>query len=126
MVKKTRYNISDAEWEVMKTLWKKSPLTSNEVVKRLSGGVKWHPNTIKTMLDRLVAKRVLGYDKRGRERLFSPLRTEAECVQEESDSFLKRVFAGAVRPMMAHFVKNQKLTPEDIRELKQILRSKGK
>jgi len=110
----------------MKVLWKKYPLTSNEVVERLSGDANWHPNTIKTMLTRLVDKGALRYEKEGRERLFSPLRTEAECIQEESESFLKRVFAGAVRPMVAYFVKNQKLTPEDIRELEQILRSKGK
>jgi len=124
MSKKPNINISDAEWEVMKVLWKKSPLTSNEVAERLPGSVKWHINTIKTMLSRLAAKRTLGYEKQGRERLFYPLRTEAECVQEESESFLKRIFNGAVRPMVAYFVKNQKLTPDDIRELEQILRNK--
>ena len=47
--------ISDAEWVVMRVLWKKSPLTTNEVVAAVQPGSDWKPKTIHTLLNRLVA-----------------------------------------------------------------------
>ena len=48
--------ISDAEWEVMKSVWDHGPLTAGEVVSRLEAQTRWHPRTIKTLLARLVKK----------------------------------------------------------------------
>ncbi len=117
--------ISESEWEVMKLLWGKSPLTANDVVKMLPQKT-WKPKTIKTLLNRLVKKQALGYEKKGREYDYYPLVKEAECVKAESRSFLQRVYGGATKPMLAAFLESEKLSPEDIKELKKILNQKGR
>jgi BlaI family penicillinase repressor len=115
-------HISEAEWEVMKICWGKSPVTSQEVIDALSVHQKWHPKTIKTLLNRLVKKRALGFKKEGRAYLYQPLVAERDCVTAESKSFLDRVFGGSLKPMLTHFVENRKLSPEEIAELKKLLK----
>ncbi|KJR44833.1 Beta-lactamase repressor BlaI [Desulfosporosinus sp. I2] len=115
-------NISDAEWEVMKICWLKSaPCTANEVIKALEQSTDWKPNTIKTLIGRLVKKGALAYQEDGRVYLYKPLVTEEECVKVESKSFLTRVFGGALKPMLVTFLKEEKLSQDEIEELKQLL-----
>jgi len=115
-------NISAAEWEVMKICWLKSaPCTANEIVKVLEQSTDWKPNTIKTLIGRLVKKGALGFKEEGRVYIYNSLVTEQDCIQAESKSFLTRVFGGALKPMLVTFLQEEKLSQEDIEELKQLL-----
>jgi BlaI family penicillinase repressor len=116
--------ISESEWLVMKTIWNENPITSNRVVEVLSGSTPWKPKTIKTLLNRLVKKEAVGYESKGREYHYYPLIEERVLVKSESRSFLKRVFGGAVKPMLATMVESEDLSREDIEELKGILDKK--
>ncbi len=118
--------ISEAEWQVMKLLWGRHPLTANKIVELLSSAKPWKPKTVKTLLNRLVNKKALGYETKGREYHYYPMVSEVECARVESRSFLERVYGGAVTPMLAAFIENGELTTEEIEELKQILERKGR
>ena len=48
--------ISNAELELMKSLWAQQPLTVGQIIERVKQSNDWHDNTIKTMLNRLVKK----------------------------------------------------------------------
>ena len=118
--------ISETEWEIMKICWNQPAATAQEIIGALTAQDKWHPKTVKTLLNRLVKKRALGFKKEGRAYLYHPLVTEKNCVAAESRSFLGRVFGGSLSPMLAHFVENQKLSPGEIAELKALLKQKDK
>ena len=113
--------ISDSEWEVMRILWAENPLTANRIVERLTATTPWKATTIRTLINRLVEKKAIGYEKKDREHHYYPLASESECVQAESRSFLGRVYRGALNPILAAFMENGKLSPEDIKQLKRIL-----
>ena len=118
-------NISDAEWEVMKICWFKSaPCTANEIVKALEQSADWKPNTIKTLIGRLVKKGFLGFQEKGRAYLYHPLVAEEDCIKAESKSFLTRVFGGAIKPMLVTFLQEEKLSQTEIEELKQLLEAR--
>jgi BlaI family penicillinase repressor len=115
-------SISDAEWEVMEILWgSASPLVANDVVERLAKKNRWSPRTVKSLLNRLVKKRALGFETEGKRYLYFPSVSRDDCVRSRSKSFVASVFGGAVGPMLAHFVSEAPLTPEEIRELKEML-----
>lgn len=118
--------ISEAEWEVMKICWGRSPVSAQEIIDALAAQNDWHPKTIKTLLNRLVKKRALGFKKDGRAYLYHPLIAEKDCVSAESRSFIDRVFGGSLKPMLAHFVESRQLSPEEIAELKTLLKQKEK
>lgn len=109
----------------MKVVWSKAPCSAGEIIETLAAAdPTWHPKTIKTFLNRLVRKKVLGFRKEGRAYLYRPLVTERECIDAASDSFLERVFGGSLKPMLAHFVEHKKLSGEEIRELRRVLEGK--
>jgi len=118
--------ISEAEWEVMRVLWDESPLTANKIVEKLTATTRWKATTIRTLINRLVEKNVLGYEKKGREFHYYPLVGEVDCIRAESNSFLRRVYRGALTPILSAFMENEELSPEDAEELKRILRKKGR
>ena len=113
--------ISEAEWEVMKVLWKTSPRTANEIVKELKGRTHWKRETIRTLINRLVQKKTLGFEKKGRQYHYFPRVTEAEGIKAEAESFVKRIGGGSIEPMLAAFVEEKQLSAEKIARLKSIL-----
>jgi BlaI family penicillinase repressor len=117
--------ISSAEWVVMQVLWRQAPLSALEVFEALEGQADWHPKTVRTLLGRLLAKGVLRREKRGGVYRFSPEATQEKCVHEESVSFLQRCFGGSARPMLAHFIERENLTPQDIESLRAMLDQKS-
>jgi BlaI family penicillinase repressor len=119
--------ISDSEWDVMNVLWSaESPLSANEVVERLAGLRDWNPRTVKTLLNRLINKGALAYDAEGKRYLYRPRVSREQCVRDETRSFLSRVFAGALGPMLLQFVAQAKLTPDEVEALKRLLDKKAK
>jgi BlaI family transcriptional regulator, penicillinase repressor len=122
MGKKTPH-ISEAEWEVMRVAWTRGSVTAQDVVDALADR-EWSPRTVKTLLNRLKTKGALGYEARGKAYVYRPAVRMEDCVREESQSFLDRVFAGATAPLLAHFVKRAKLTRGEIDELRKILGEK--
>lgn len=122
----TTPKISEAEWEVMEILWRRSPLTALEVVRELAPRKHWKDQTIRTMLGRLVRKKALTFRTDGKIYFYRPLVTRQHCVRVESRSFLDRVFAGAAQPLLAQMVQEARLSREEIAELKRLLVAKQK
>lgn len=105
----------------MKVLWARSPLTALEIIESLRESESWQVSTVKTLLGRLYRKKVLGIERQKNLFLYRPLITEEACLQTESETFLDRFFGGSARTLMAHFARREKLTPEDLAELRRIL-----
>jgi BlaI family penicillinase repressor len=113
--------ISDAEWQVMNVIWEGQPMTSQDVVVRLSGQADWAPATVKTMLHRLVKKNVLTYELDGNRYVYRSRVRQANCVKQAGRSFLDRVFGGESASLLAHFLRSSKLSAEEISQLRQML-----
>ena len=118
--------ISESEWEVMKIIWNKKEVTSNEIIEKLKDKKDWKAATIKSLISRLLNKEAISFNKKGKEYIYYPLIEEKKTVIEESISFINRVFDGSISDLLLNFVKLEKLTEEDIDELKEILNSKNK
>lgn len=117
--------ISESEWLVMRVLWSNSPLAAQDVFEQLDGKTKWKPKTVKTLIDRLVNKGAVKYEKDGRRYLYYPAVGRDECITTERRSFVKRVYGGITKPMLAAFLEDAELSSKDISELKQILEQKA-
>jgi BlaI family penicillinase repressor len=117
-------SITDAEWEVMNVLWETSPRTAAEVVEALRLKTDWHPKTVKTLLGRLLRKGVLKAKEEGNRYLYSAAVPRQRYIAEESDSFIDRVFGGDTAPALLHFVRNTRMTRQEIDELRRLLDEK--
>lgn len=119
-------SISAAEWEVMNILWEKKQQTANEVISSLQERTDWKPKTVRTLLDRLVQKKVVGVNKNQRVYTFFPLYSQNECQLAEAESFIKRIYGGTLKSMLVQFIQEESLSEEDIRELRSILNKQPK
>ncbi|MFM7555677.1 MAG: BlaI/MecI/CopY family transcriptional regulator [Verrucomicrobiota bacterium] len=116
--------ISETEWEIMRIVWKRQPVTSSDVIVELQkADPSWRAVTAKTLLNRLVRKGALGFESIGRIYHYSAKVAESECVAAATRSFLDRVFGGSLTGMMAHYVEHRKLSRAQMSELRRILES---
>jgi BlaI family penicillinase repressor len=122
---KTLPRISDAEWLVMRVFWSTPGLTADEVVEALKPAATWNARTIRTLINRLLQKKALRFEKEGRKYRYWPAVDQEHCIREERRSFIHRVYGGTVAPMLAAFIEEAQLSPEDIEELKRMLDRKG-
>lgn len=117
--------ISEAEFEVMKIVWKHAPISTNEITDRLTKTTSWSPKTIQTLIKRLVTKGALSYEKQSRVFVYTPIVKENEYIGQESTSFLKRFYDGNITAMLSSYIENDKLSEAEIETLRSLL-AKGK
>ena len=113
--------ISEAEFEVMKIVWKHAPISTNEITEKLLQTTNWKPKTIQTLIKRLVTKGVLTYEKSSRVFVYTPTVKESEYISQESHSFLARFYNGKLSDMLSAYIENDKLSDAEIEHLRALL-----
>lgn len=115
------YHISDSEWLVLRCLWKQSPMEIKEIVAMLQEETGWNANMVRTLVVRLQEKGAVAAKKGGRYYRYYPVAEEHQCIQQETRSFLNRVFEGSPAKMMAALTGGGQLSEKDILEIQQLL-----
>ena len=113
--------ISTAESVVMEALWRRSPLSAEDIFAEVGEAQGWALPTLKTLLARLVEKDALATEKDGRRFLYRPLVARDDYVASESQGLLNRLFDGRLAPLVSHFSERQALSAEDIADLKALI-----
>ena len=94
--------LSNGEWIVMKPFWEHGPLRARDLYAALPEGHGWAYKTVKTMVSRLVQKGALDYEEVRRTFVYRPVYTREEMTRAATQSFVNRVFDGALHPFAAH------------------------
>lgn len=113
--------LSEAEWNVMESLWEYSPKVGSQIAVDMAGRTGWSRSTTLTMLRRMTEKNLISCENSGKMKTYAPLIDREEAVKKETESFLNRVYHGSVSMLLNGFVERQKLSSKDIEELRQIL-----
>lgn len=113
--------ISEAEYEVMKVLWRYAPINTNEVTEKLTQTTDWNPKTIHTLLKRLVQKGAVTYTKESRVFIYTPLIKENDYLKKENNHFLNRFYNGRISSMVTNYMSSNHISDEDLAELKKLL-----
>jgi predicted transcriptional regulator len=115
--------ISTAESEIMRALWARSPMTAEDIAVALADEQNWAEGTVKALLNRLLKKNAIAADKDGRRFLYRPLVAQGDYVHAESKGLLDRLFNGRLAPLVSHFSQRERLSDEDVAELRRILKA---
>jgi BlaI family transcriptional regulator, penicillinase repressor len=118
----TKEIISPAEFKVLDVLWENSPLSASQIVDALKHIESWHSRTIKSLINRLLKKNAIGYKQDGNRYLYYPKLKKTKYLQTTSRSLIQRLFGGKISPLVAYFAQQEKISKEDIQELKAILK----
>lgn len=118
--------LTEAEWLIMNALWQKPPATARDIAQRLPAEVNWAYTTIKTMLARLVEKKVVSENKRGNTSVYEPILSRQKAQQSALRTLANQAFDGAFGPLMHFLLEEEKLTSKQSKELIKILESNRK
>lgn len=93
--------ISEAELEVMKIVWKKEGITSNEIINELIDK-KWTDNTVRTLIIRLVEKKAIGISGKLNDRtyIYTALVKEKAYKKYVCQKLLKQLFNNSIEEMI--------------------------
>ncbi len=115
-------SLSDGEWKLMNLLWDESPLTIGDMVSALRDDTGWTKATINIMLNRLADKGTVKIDATGRRKLFYPLLSRDEAVQQEVRNTLPKIKAGGIGLLVNTMAQESYLSDSEIDELYRILK----
>lgn len=113
--------ISEAEYEVMKVLWKHAPINTNEVTDMLTKTIGWNPKTVHTLLKRLAQKGAITYQKEGRVFVYTPVVKEDEYLNKANDHFLNQFYNGKISSMVTNYMNSDHMEPDELNELRKLL-----
>jgi len=115
--------ISDSEKLIMDILWRQSPLTAKAIISQVDKRLKWQDKTIKTLINRLLKKQAIAFEKVGREYCYYPTLEQEAYLEMATKNFLQRMFDGKVSSLVAAFAKKEKLSAQEIDELKALIKA---
>jgi BlaI family penicillinase repressor len=123
-VKKTEApTVSPTEWEIMETFWRYGPMAARDVFAALPEANSRDIKTVRTLLSRLVEKGAVGYDQIGNSYLYRAEFTRDQLICREVREVANRVLDGSVSALFASFIREEELTPREIEQLRQMLKS---
>lgn len=109
----------DSELKVMDVLWRLGDRTAKEISAILKEETGWNVNTTYTVIKKCVAK---GAVQRSEPNfLCHPLVTKAEVQAAETEELIGRLFDGSPDLLFASLLSSQKLSPEQIGRLREIV-----
>lgn len=113
--------LSEAEWNIMESLWEYSPKVGSQIAADMVTRTGWSRSTTLTMLKRMSEKGLIACEDNGRMRTYIPMIEREDAVKKETESFLKRVYHGSISMLVSGFVERQRLSQEELAELREIL-----
>ena len=114
----------DTEFEILKTLWKYSQLSSREIHEKTCEKTGWAYSTTRTVIDRMVKK---GYLVKGNFHginIFKPKVSKVKAFATQISFFADKVLEREALSVLPLFSKSDVLSAEELSELQEHLESK--
>jgi BlaI family penicillinase repressor len=121
---KKKYDLTEGEWAIIQAVWDNQPCAAPTVQEALLSEKGWTYSTVKTMMDRMVAKGLLKTERIRNLILYSASVTRKEAQHSEIMRTVKRAFDGAFTPMMQFMLDNNKLSEDQLVELETMIKNK--
>ena len=110
--------LSDKEWRVLNALWvAPEGLALGAVVDALRPDTGWSRSTGLTYLTRMEAKGLVDIRKED----YRAAVSREDCAAAERRGLLERAYQGSAGKLVAAFLKDEKLTPQERDELRKLL-----
>ncbi len=109
----------DSELKVMEIIWEKEPISAKEISLILGESIGWNKNTTYTIIKKLIEKDAI---LREEPNFICLSKLKREQVQNaETKSLIDKLYQGSKKAFFAAFLQNEKLTGEELEELKKLI-----
>jgi BlaI family penicillinase repressor len=121
---KKNYELTEGEWAIIQAVWDNEPCAAAMVQEELARQKKWTYSTVKTMMDRMVAKGLLKKERIRNLFLYRSAITKKQAQSSEVMRAVKRAFNGALTPMMQFMLDSDTLSQQQLGELEALIKKK--
>ena len=116
--------LSPSETEILRLVWQLDKATVQDVCDKLPARRKIAYATVQTLLRRLEKKGYLNHKIRGKAHVFFAAVKSEKVIKRSVGDFLDRLFGGDPVPLMQYLAEHDKISANDIEELKRLIDKK--
>src|SRR5437773_9633984 len=119
---KPTVELTEAEWTIIKAVWEEEPCAAPAIQEKLHKQTAWTYSTVRTLMDRMVAKGLLSAEKVRNLTLFRSAVTRQQAQRGELLYALKNAFNGALTPMVQFLLETGDLSAGELAELEALIK----
>ncbi|SRR6266404_2752534 len=123
---KPTVELTEAEWTIIKAVWEEEPCAAPAIQERLHKQTAWTYSTVRTLMDRMVAKGLLAAEKIRNLTFYRSAITRQQAQRGELLYTLKHAFNGALTPMLQCLLETGDLNAAELAELELLIKEKKK
>jgi len=116
--------LTEAEWTIIKAVWANEPCAAPAIQETLHDHTAWTYSTVRTLMDRMVAKGLLTAEKVRNLTMYRSAITRRQAQRGELLYALKHAFNGALTPMVQCLLETEKLSADELGELEALIKQK--
>lgn len=121
---KPEIELTESEWTIIKAVWDTEPCAAPALQEKLFKKTKWTYSTVRTLMDRMVAKGLLTAEKVRNLTLYQSAITPQQAQRGELLYALKHAFNGALTPMVQCLLESKDVSAGELTELEALLKSR--
>ncbi len=118
--------LTDAEWAIIKQVWELEPVPAPTVQEALEKEKGWSYSTVRTLMDRMVAKGLLTSEKLRNLTLFRSAIRQQDAQRSEVKAALRNAFNGAFTPLVQCLLDSDDLSAAELAELEKMIKARKK
>ena len=123
---KPSIELTESEWTIIKAVWDHEPCAAPAIQEKLHQQTSWTYSTVRTLMDRMVAKGLLTAEKVRNLTLYRSVVTREQAQRGELFYALKHAFNGALTPMVQCLLDTRSLSVDELETLESLIKSKKK
>jgi BlaI family transcriptional regulator, penicillinase repressor len=112
--------------QIMQVLWEKQRATAREITDAMNASEPVAHSTVQTMLRVLEDKQSVGHKQDGRTFVFFPKVKEHDLKQLATQNLVERLFDGRVSNLVAHLLSDEKVSKEEVAEIRKLIQRQAK
>jgi predicted transcriptional regulator len=125
-MKKANIELTQAEWTIIQAVWAAEPCSAPDIREKLRSKTGWTYSTVRTLMDRMVAKGLLSAGKVRHLTLFRSAVTRQQAQRSELLYALKHAFNGALTPMVQCLLDTGEISARELAQLEAFIKAKKK
>jgi BlaI family penicillinase repressor len=114
------------QFRIMQVLWDRGRASAREITDALNESEAVAHSTVQTLLRQLETKGAIGHEADNRTFVFFPRLKEDKVKKTAAHDLLERVFGGSVGNLVSHLLKHERLSRDELDELRRLIDQRGR
>jgi len=112
--------------KIMQVLWDRGKASARQITDDLNEDEPIAHSTVQTLLRKLEDKGAINHEKVDRTFVFFPLIEQDKVKHKATRELLEGVFEGSASELVAHLLRHERLSREELAEIRRLINSNSK